>query len=60
MIELIGAIAFLYILMGAVMVGRDYERVKDVADHEMIPRWYAFVSKVMLWLPDRILRKRAE
>jgi len=58
MIEFIGVIAFIYLFFGVAMTARNYVAVKDAADAQGVPRWYLFVQKVLLWLPDRILTKK--
>lgn len=58
MIEFIGILSFIYLFFGVAMTARNYVDVKDTADMLGVPRWYHFVQKVLLWLPDRILTKK--
>ena len=57
LLELIGFAAFFYILAGIVVNIRDIKEVKDRADAVGLPRWYEFSKEILLWVPDRILRK---
>ena len=58
LLPILGFVTFVYILAGIVVHIREIEEVKDRADAVGLPRWYEFTKEVLLWGPDRILRRR--
>lgn len=60
LLPILGFVTFVYILAGIVIHIREIAEVKDRADAAGLPRWYEFTKEVLLWGPDRILRRRGQ